>query len=223
MCCWQEPQPSTDSWKRPPTSSRRMPPSCRRCPLRGLLRVTISLGGTPAAGPLCGLQRSKRSRTSGLGPHSGRAEARLSRAEPSHVWTALRWQGLRACCEARRCCHVSGLLTRRTCAAGPNAFRGTDPDQKHAFEDALARLGCSVPGTDRLFALPSVRPSQPRLVAVVRCYAAWPTGSLYRSPVVMIAQMMRAVLLASATAATLVERRASNCTSHGRWVPCRCA
>ena len=65
------------------------------------------------------------------------------------------------------------------------------------------------PGTDRLFALRSVRPFQPRLVAVVRRYAAWPTGSLYRSPVVMIAQMMRAVLLASATAATFVVRRAS--------------
>ena len=41
------------------------------------------------------------------------------------------------------------------------------PDQKHAFKDALAKLGCSVPGADRLFALHSVRPSQPRLVAVV--------------------------------------------------------
>ena len=79
----------------------------------------------------------------------------------------------------------------------PNALRGTAPDQKHAFEDALARLGCSVPDTDRLFGLPSVRPSQPRLVAVVGRYAAWPTGSLYRAPVVMIAQMVRAVLLAS--------------------------
>jgi hypothetical protein len=66
-----------------------------------------------------------------------------------------------ACCEAGRCCHVSGLSTRRTYAAGPNAFRGTDPDHKHAFEDALAKLGCSIPGTDRLFALHSVRPSQP--------------------------------------------------------------
>jgi hypothetical protein len=128
-----------------------------------------------------------------------------------------------AYCEAGRCCHVSGLLTRRTCAAGPNAFRGTDPDHKHAFEDALARLGCSVPRpTGCLHYLPFALPN---LVwwRVARRYAAWPTGSLYRSPVVMIAQMMRAVLLASATAATLVVRRASNCTSHGRRLPCRCA
>src|SRR5262245_3536277 len=48
------------------------------------------------------------------------------------------------CWEARRCFHVSGLLTWRKCAAGPNAFRGTDPDQRHAFEDALAKLGCSI-------------------------------------------------------------------------------
>jgi hypothetical protein len=154
-------------------------------------------------------------------PNSGRAEARLRRAQASPCvdgspLARVAW----ACCEASRCCHVS---TRRTYAAGPNAFRGTDPDHKHAFEDALAKLGCSVPGTDRLSALHSVRPSQPYLVAVVRRYAACPTGSLYRSPLVMIAQMMRAVLLASATTATLVVRCARNCTSHGRRVPCRCA
>jgi hypothetical protein len=46
-------------------------------------------------------------------------------------------------------------------------------------------------------------------------------GSLYRSPWTMIAQAIRAILLASATAATLVGRPAINRPSHGRFsVPC---
>ena len=46
-------------------------------------------------------------------------------------------------------------------------------------------------------------------------------GSLYLSPLTMMAQAIRAILLASATAATLVGRRSINLASHGRlWVPC---
>jgi len=36
---------------------------------------------------------------------------------------------------------VSGLLVRQV-AAGPNALRGSGPGQKHAFEDAVALMGC---------------------------------------------------------------------------------
>ena len=96
------------------------------------------------------------------------------------------------------------------------------PDQKHALEDALAKLGCSVPGTTGCshytpFALPN-------LVWSAGVGATRPADRLpVPLPLVMIAQMMCAVLLASATAATLVVRRASNGTSHGRRVPCRCA
>ena len=39
----------------------------------------------------------------------------------------------------------------------------------------------------------------------------------------MIAQAIRAILLASATAATLVGRRARSLMIHGRFVPCRSA
>ena len=39
----------------------------------------------------------------------------------------------------------------------------------------------------------------------------------------MMGQTIRAVLLASAAAATFVVRRANNCTNHGRRVPCRSA
>ena len=46
-------------------------------------------------------------------------------------------------------------------------------------------------------------------------------GSLYLSPRTMMAQAIRAILLASATAATLVGRRSINRASHGRLcVPC---
>jgi hypothetical protein len=49
-------------------------------------------------------------------------------------------------------------------------------------------------------------------------------GSLYLSPRAMMAQAIRAILLAKATAANLVGRRAINRPSHGcLFVPCFCA
>ena len=128
-----------------------------------------------------------------------------------------------ACCETGRCCHVSGLLTRRTCAAGPNAFRGTDPGQEHAFEDALAKLGSSV--------------SRYRPAVRITLRSPFPTSFggggpalsrlADRLPVPLTGGHDRPDdkrrLVGSATAAILVVRCASNCTSHGRRVPCRCA
>lgn len=58
----------------------------------------------------------------------------------------------------------------------------------------------------------------PRLVSI---YAM--AGSRYRSPLVISAQTIRAVLLASATAATFGVRLVISCTSHGRLVPFRSA
>ena len=84
----------------------------------------------------------------------------------------------------------------------------TGPDQKHAFEDALAHVGFPAPGIDRLIALPPVCPSQACRRSAPDLYAVRGTGSRYGSPLVMIAQTIRAILLASATAATLVVRRA---------------
>src|SRR5271169_6584483 len=69
-------------------------------------------------------------------------------------------------------------------------------------------------------ALRAVRPFQPSHHAggIRRdlVYAASATGSLYRSPLAIIAQTIRAILLASAMAATFVGRRASNAVSQGR-------
>ena len=68
-------------------------------------------------------------------------------------------------------------------------------------------------------ALRAVRPPNLHITPVVRrdlTYRASATGSLYRSPLAIMAQTIRAILLASAIAATLVGRRASKAVSHGR-------
>src|SRR5437588_11256161 len=62
-------------------------------------------------------------------------------------------------------------------------------------------------------ALRAVRPPNLHITPGVRrdlVYAASATGSLYRSPLAIIAQAIRAIVLASAMAATFVGRRASN-------------
>src|SRR6059058_1620641 len=68
-------------------------------------------------------------------------------------------------------------------------------------------------------ALRAVRPPNLHITPVVRrdlVYAASATGSLYRSPLAIMAQAIRAILLASAMAATLVGRRPNNAVSQGR-------
>src|SRR5471030_1792287 len=68
-------------------------------------------------------------------------------------------------------------------------------------------------------ALRAVRPPNLHITPVVRrdlVYAASATGFLYRSPLAIIAQTIRAILLASAIAATLTGRRANNAVSQGR-------
>src|SRR6187397_3278604 len=60
-------------------------------------------------------------------------------------------------------------------------------------------------------ALRAVRPPNRHITPVIRrdlVYRASATGSLYRSPLAIMAQTIRAILLASAIAATLVGRRA---------------
>src|SRR5664279_6145790 len=62
-------------------------------------------------------------------------------------------------------------------------------------------------------ALRAVRPPNLHITPDVRrdlVYAASATGFLYRSPLAIIAQAIRAILLASAMAATFVGRRPNN-------------
>src|SRR5881394_4421818 len=68
-------------------------------------------------------------------------------------------------------------------------------------------------------ALRAVRPPNLHITPDVQrdlVYAASATGSLYRSPLAIMAQTIRAILLPSAMAATFVGRRASKAVSHGR-------
>src|SRR5271169_906290 len=70
-------------------------------------------------------------------------------------------------------------------------------------------------------ALRAVRPPNLHITPGVRrdfLPAPSATGSLERSPFAIMAQTIRAILLASAIAATLVGRRASNAVSHGRYL-----
>src|SRR5947207_15825576 len=67
-------------------------------------------------------------------------------------------------------------------------------------------------------ALRAVRPPNLHITPVVRrdlVYAASATGSLYRSPLAIMAHAIRAILFASAMAATLVGRRTNNAVSQG--------
>ena len=82
----------------------------------------------------------------------------------------------------------------------------------------MAHVGCPDRRIDRLcivlFAL-----SNRHITPDVRrdlVYAESATGSLYRSPLAIMAQTIRAILLASAIAATLTGRRANNAVSQGR-------
>ena len=68
-------------------------------------------------------------------------------------------------------------------------------------------------------ALRAVRPPNLHITPVVRrdlVYRASAMGSLYRSPLAIMAQAIRAILLASAIAATLVGFRANIAVSQGR-------
>src|SRR5512140_3708067 len=68
-------------------------------------------------------------------------------------------------------------------------------------------------------ALRAVRPPNLHITPVIRrdlVHRASATGFLYRSPLAIMAQAIRAILLASAIAATFAGRRPSNAVSQGR-------
>jgi len=116
-----------------------------------------------------------------------------------------------------RCSHVFGLLARFM-TAGHNALRGSGPGQQAAFDNAMARVGCPDRRIDRL-CITCCSPSQPTHHAGCPARSRLPRkrdGSLYRSPLAIMAQTIRAILLASAMAATLAGFRASKAVSQGR-------
>ena len=119
---------------------------------------------------------------------------------------------------------MSGLFLRQVMAAGPNALRGSGPKQKRALLKACVDPSGFSRSPERPYLHYVVMPSPIGIADLPanRPHAASASfGSLYLSPPTMIAQAILAILLASATAATLVGRRSINLASHGRlWVPC---
>ena len=112
---------------------------------------------------------------------------------------------------------MSGLLVRHwTMTAGHNALRGSGPGQKPALEAPWRKWVVLVRGR-----LAWVRYRSAALSNfVARITPRIPdtyTGNVarYGSPLAIIAQAIRAILLARATAATLADRRSINFTSHG--------
>src|SRR6187455_3270091 len=79
-------------------------------------------------------------------------------------------------------------------------------------KDAMAHVGCPIARSTGS-ALRAVRPPNLHITPDVRrdfVHAASATGSLWRSPLAIMAHVILAILLASAMAATLVGRQASN-------------
>ncbi len=83
-------------------------------------------------------------------PDSCRLAAPRKSAESGHVWTAPGWQELcsrvqqwseQPCVRPVSAVHVT---------AGHNALRGSGPGQFHAFDHAVARVGCPDRRIDRL-------------------------------------------------------------------------
>src|SRR6476661_6695065 len=125
------------------------------------------------------------------------------------IFTARRWS-VQPCVRPVSAVHMT---------AGHNALRGSGPGQKLAFDNAVALVVVLIAGSTGS-ALRAVRPPNLHITPDDSqrdlYYAASATDSLYRSPLAIMAQAILAILLASATAATFVGRRANNAVSHGR-------
>src|SRR5665213_78979 len=136
-----------------------------------------------------------------------------------HVWTAPSWQELSSRLQPWSVQPCVRPLSAVYMTAGHNALRGSGPVHKHAFDNALALVGCPDRRIDRLCITccsPFPTFTSRRGIRRDLVYAASATGFLYRSPLAIMAQAIRASLLASALAATLVGFRASNAVSQGR-------
>ena len=120
---------------------------------------------------------------------------------------------------------MSGLLVRRVWPLALMLCAERGPKSLARTRSAMTQTGSPGPRNDRI----CITSSCPRQLVVPidlpPTYAASNSvGSRYLSPRAMIAHAIRAILLAKATAATLVGRRAINRPNHGCFfVPCFCA
>src|SRR5450759_4331198 len=67
-----------------------------------------------------------------------------------HVWTAPSWQGLSSRLQHWSVQPCVRPLSAAHVAAGHNALRGSGPGHKHAFDNAMAQVGCPDRRIDRL-------------------------------------------------------------------------
>lgn len=127
-------------------------------------------------------------------------------------------------CNAGWCGHVSDLLVRLIAPLAIMPFARFGSRSQTRTRGAWVFVGFPDPAVQPACCISSYPPFPTSSGAVARpvfCYTI--CGSRYRSPLAIIAQIMRAFLLASATAATLAFRLASSCTSQGRLAPFRSA
>lgn len=112
---------------------------------------------------------------------------------------------------------MSGLWVRHsTMAAGHNALRGSGPGQKPALEAPWRKWVVLIRG--RLAWVRYRSAALSNIVAWIAPRVQIPqagSGARYGSFLAIIAHAMRAILLASATAATLADLRSISFTSHG--------
>jgi hypothetical protein len=119
------------------------------------------------------------------------------------------------CCWSELPC-VRPLMRRSTMAAGHNALRRSGPGQKLALEAPWPKWGVPVRGPTgmgalQVFALSNVVTQISPRVQIPQAG----NDARYGSPLAIMAQAIRAILLASATAATLADRRSISFTNQG--------
>ena len=128
-----------------------------RRPSLATLRLQAFMGCT--AGPShCLPPRLRTRHRSGSGGRSGRAGTGFvhllskagSMSAMCHVWTAPSWQELSSRLQPWSVQPCVRPLSAAHEAAGHNALRGSGPGQKHAFDNALALVGCPDRRIDRL-------------------------------------------------------------------------
>jgi hypothetical protein len=88
------------------------------------------------------------------------SRAAMGMSAKGHVWTAPSWQELSSRLQHWSVQPCVRPLSAAHRAAGHNALRGSGPDQKHAFDHALAQVGCPDRRIDRL-CITCCSPSQP--------------------------------------------------------------
>ena len=83
-------------------------------------------------------------------PNSDHSTAAVRLSAKCHVWTAPGWQELSSRLQHWSVQPCVRPLSAAHRAAGHNALRGSGPGQKHAFDNALAQVGCPDRRIDRL-------------------------------------------------------------------------